>query len=233
MKSVRSSTAVQWKILFPQPAYQSVDSRSSHKTPFGIRRWYKSVIERTSTDVPIFIVGYSQKTDLTVCILLHDVDIVLGMTWLVEAYPLIRWSTDTVYLPDSIFSIQRIVGEWIDKQVKVGTVKVLSTNDKLESLRKLSNTASLKILKSPKFWAVKAGETQNSRRSSRAQGNALAPKIFELIHPNFGMLKVQKLSNNATLPKRSTDGARSYSWVRSVCFTELFNSSKRQGTSAN
>ena len=68
-----------------------------------------------------------------------------------EADPLSRWSTGTVYLPDSILSFQKIMGEWIDKQVKVGTVKVLSTNDELESLRKPSNIASLEILKSPKF----------------------------------------------------------------------------------
>ena len=163
-----------------------------------------------AVDVPIVTAGYSQKTDLTVCSLLHNVDLVLGMTWLVEADPLIRWSTGTVYLPDSITSFQRIMGDWLDKQVKVGTVKVLSTNEELESLRKPSNTASLQILKSPKFWAVKAKETQNSWRSSRAQGDALAAKIFELNHPSFGMLKVQKLSNNAALPKRSTDGAAGY-----------------------
>ena len=57
---------------------------------------------------------------------------------------------------------------------------------------------------------MKAKETQNSWRSSRAQGHALAAKIFELIHPSFGMLKVQKLSNNAALPKRSTDGAAGF-----------------------
>ena len=102
------------------------------------------------------------------------------------------------------------MGEWIDKQVKVGTVKVLSTNDELESLRKPSNIASLEILKSPKFWAVKGEETQNSWRSSHAQGNPLAAKTFELIHPSFGMLKVQKLSNYAALPKRSIDGAAGY-----------------------
>ena len=158
-----------------------------------------------SVDVPIVAAGYSQKTDLTVCRLLHDVDLVLGMTWLVEADPLIRWSTGTVYLPDSITSFQRIMDDWLDKQVKVGTVKVLSTNEELESLRKPSNTASLQTLKSPKVWAVKGKETQNSSRSSRAQGDALAAKIFELIHPSFGMLKVQKLSNNAALLKRSTD----------------------------
>ena len=53
-------------------------------------------------------------------------------------------------------------------------------------------------------------ETQNSWRSSHAQGDALAARFFELIHPSFGMLKVQKLSNNAALPKRSTDGAAGY-----------------------
>ena len=53
-------------------------------------------------------------------------------------------------------------------------------------------------------------ETQNSWRSSRAQGDALTTKFFEMIHPSFGMLKVQQLSNNAALPKRSTDGAVRY-----------------------
>ena len=98
----------------------------------------------------------------------------------------------------------------MDKQVKVGTVKVLSTNDELESLRQPLNIASLKILKSPKFWAVKTTDTPNSWRSSRAQGDALTTKFFKLIHPSFGMLKVQKLSNNAALPKRSTGGAAGY-----------------------
>ena len=117
-----------------------------------------------------------------------------------------------MYIPDSISSFQRIMGLWLDKQVKVGTVKVLSTNEELESLRQPSNIASLEILKSPKFWAVKTTETLNSWRSSRAQGDALTLtiKFFELIHPSFSMLKVQKLNNNTALPKRSTEGATGY-----------------------
>ena len=35
-------------------------------------------------------------------------------------------------------------------------------------------------------------------------------KFFELTHPRFGILKVQKLNNNAALPKRSTKGAAGY-----------------------
>ena len=112
------------------------------------------------------------------------------------------------------------MGQWLDKQVKVGTVKVHSTNEELESLKQPSNIASLEILKSPKFWAVKTTETSELLEEfSRAQGDALTTKFFEMIHPNFGMLKVQKLSNNATLPKRSTDGAAGYDLCASQDYT--------------
>ena len=53
--------------------------------------------------------------------------------------------------------------------------------------------------------------TQNSWRSSHGAGDAVGiVKFFELIHPTFGTLKVQKLLNNAALPKRSTSGAAGY-----------------------
>ena len=75
------------------------------------------------------------KTNLMVSNLLHGVDLVLGMTLLKAVDPLIHWSTGTVFIPDSISSFQRIMCQWLDKQVKVGTVKVLSTNEELESLK--------------------------------------------------------------------------------------------------
>ena len=130
----------------------------SHNTFLELGDGTKMSSRGRAVDVPIV----TASCDLAVCSLLHNVDLVLGMTWLVEADPLIRWSTDTVYLLDSISSFQRIMGEWIDKQVKVGTLKVLSTNENFESLRKPSNIASLKTLKSPIFWAVKVEVTQNS-----------------------------------------------------------------------
>ena len=55
------------------------------------------------------------KTDLTVCSLLHGVDLVLGMTWLKVVDPLIRWSTGQMFIPDSPQSFQRIMGQWLDK----------------------------------------------------------------------------------------------------------------------
>ena len=114
--------------------------------------------------------------------------------------------------PDSNSSFQRLMGHWLDKQVKVGTVKVLSTNEDLEPLKKQpSDIASIEIMKTPKFWAINTQETQNSWRSSRASGGTVAvSKFFEMTHPSFGVLRVQKLSNNAALPKRSTEGAAGY-----------------------
>ena len=182
----------------------------SHNTFLELGDGTKVLLRGRTVDVPIVTAGYSMKTDLTVCSLLHNVDLVLGMTWLVVANPLIRWSTGTVYPPDFVSSFQRIMGEWLDRQVKVGTVKVLSMNENLESLRRPPEAASLKVLKSPQFWAVRSTDTQNSWRSSRAQGDTETAKVFEMHHPSFGMLKVQKLSNNAALPKRSTDGAAGY-----------------------
>ena len=186
-------------------------SVESHHTFLELGDGKKVLSRGRAVNVPVVTSGYTVKMNLTVSRLLHGVDVVLGMTWLKAADPIIRWSTGIVYIPDSISSLQRIMGQWLDKQVKTGTVKVLSTNDELASLKQPSETASIEILKSPKFWAVKKTETQNSWRSSHAQGGALAAaKFFELIHPSFGMLKVQKLNNNAALPKRSTEGAAGY-----------------------
>ena len=41
--------------------------------------------------------------------------------------------------------------------------KVLSTNEQLESLKQPSNTASIEVLKSPTFWAVRSTNAQKSR----------------------------------------------------------------------
>ena len=133
-----------------------------HNTFLELGDEKKVLLRGRAVDVPVIMSGYTMRTNLTVSNLLHGVDLVLGMTWLKVADPLIRWSTGQVYIPNSISSFQRIMGQWLDKQVKVGTVKVLSTNEELESLRQPLNIASLEILKSPKFWVVKTTETQNS-----------------------------------------------------------------------
>ena len=123
----------------------------SHNTFLELGDGKKVLLRGRAVDVPVVTSGYTMKTNLTVTNLLHSVDVVLGMTWLKEADPLIRWSTGAVFIPNSVTSFQRIMGQWLDKQVKTGTVKVFSTNEELESLKQPSNTASIEILKSPAF----------------------------------------------------------------------------------
>ena len=107
----------------------------SHNTFLELGDGKKVLSRGRAVDVPVVTSGYEMKTNLTVCSLLHGVDLVLGMTWLKVADPLIRWSTGQMFIPDAISSFQRILGQWLDKQVKIGTVRVLSTNEDLESLK--------------------------------------------------------------------------------------------------
>ena len=123
----------------------------SHNTFLELGDGKKVLSRGRAVDVPVVTSGYTMRTNLTVSNLLHGVDVVLGMTWLKVADPLIRWSTGQMYIPDSISSFQRIMGQWLDKQVKVGTVRVLSTNNQLESLKQPSETASIEMLKSQNF----------------------------------------------------------------------------------
>ena len=131
----------------------------SHNTFLELGDGKKVLSQGRAVDVPVVTSGFTMRTNLMVTNLLHGVDLVLGMAWFKVADPLIRWSTGQMYIPNSVSSFQRIMGHWLDKQVKVGTVRVLSTHEDLEPLKQPSNIASLEILKSPSFWAVKTKMT--------------------------------------------------------------------------
>ena len=87
----------------------------SHNTFLELGDGKKVLSRGRAVNIPVVTSDYSMKTNLTVSNLLHGVDIVLGMTWLKVADPLIRWSTGHVYIPDSVSSFQRIMGQWLDK----------------------------------------------------------------------------------------------------------------------
>ena len=83
-----------------------------HNTFLELGESTKVLSRGRAIDILVVTASYLQKTDLTVYSLLHEVDLALGITWLVEADPLISWSIGTIYLPDSILSFRRIMGEW-------------------------------------------------------------------------------------------------------------------------
>ena len=107
----------------------------SHNTFLELGDGKKVLSQGRADDIPVVTSSSTMKTNLTVSNLLHGVGVVLGMTRLKEVDPLIRWSTGTIFIPDSVSSFQSIMGQWLDKHVKTGTVKVLSTNEELESLK--------------------------------------------------------------------------------------------------
>ena len=76
----------------------------SHNTFLELGDGKKVLSRGRAVDVPVVTSVYMMKTNLMVSNLLHSVDIVLGMTWLKEADPLIRCSTGTIFIPDSITS---------------------------------------------------------------------------------------------------------------------------------
>ena len=117
----------------------------SHNTFLELGDGKKVLSRGRAVDVPVVTSGFEMKTNLTVCSLLHGVDLVLGMTWLKVADPLIRWSTGQLFIPDSPQSFQRIMGHWLDKQVKIGTVRVLSTNEDLNLLSSPQTLLQLKF----------------------------------------------------------------------------------------
>ena len=82
----------------------------AHNTFLELGDGKKVLLRGRAVDVPVVTSGFMMKTDLTVCSLLHGVDLVLGMTWLKVADPLIRWSTGQMFIPDSPQSFQRIMG---------------------------------------------------------------------------------------------------------------------------
>ena len=83
----------------------------SHNTFVELADGKKVLSRGRIVDVPVVTGGYTVKMDLTVSKLLHGADVVLGMTWLQVADPLIRWSTGDVYIPDSVSSLNEL---WVN-----------------------------------------------------------------------------------------------------------------------
>ena len=104
-------------------------------------------------DIPVVMAGRTFKIDFTVSDLLHNVDIVLGITWLKEYNPLVDWSTGNLYILDS-HSLMRLFGEWLNAKYKIGTVKLLYSHEDIEALKNPAVTAKIASDCKPPILAV-------------------------------------------------------------------------------
>ena len=85
-------------------------------------------------EVSVTVGGHTSNIDLTVTSLLHNADIILGMTWLQAVRPVIDWVNGEVYIPNSV-STSLIQGAWLQSAVKAGTVTILSSKKKLQEFQ--------------------------------------------------------------------------------------------------
>ena len=85
--------------------------------------------------------------------LLHEVDLVLGMTWLQLVNPIVDWGSGKLYVPNSV-QTALLQGSWLEGHVQAGTVTVLSTEEELSKLKNEENEASISVIKTPKFWQL-------------------------------------------------------------------------------
>ena len=83
-------------------------------------------------DIPVVIAERTFKIDFTVSDLLHNVDLILGITWLKENNPLVDWSSGNLYILDSQ-SLMRLFGEWLHAKYEIGTTKLLYSHEDLEA----------------------------------------------------------------------------------------------------
>ena len=158
-------------------------------------------------DIPVVIAGRTFKIDFTVSDLLHNVDIVLGITWLKQYNPLVDWSTGNLYILDS-HSLMRLFGEWLDAKYKIGTVKLLYSHEDIEALKNPAVTDKIAVIANPRFW-----QFENCRSSFSFKGDEKWKKTYctlRIDRPVPCTMKIKRLVNHAKLPIRGSKGAAGY-----------------------
>ena len=185
-------------------------------------------------EVPVVTAGLTVKVGLTVTNLLHDVDVILGVNWLELVNPVIDWSNGKIYLPNAVHTAL-LQGEWLQNQIRAGTVTVLMGQEDLKQMAEARDHRSITVLKQPKFWKS-TRSTYNSRPNlfegdvqwGFLHGNNCKICNFErncnmeckhmkhcklfVIKGDEGkeILRVKRTNVNARLPVRGTEGAAGY-----------------------
>ena len=102
-------------------------------------------------------------------------------------------------------------GTWLSPDIKIRTVKILSSEDGLEQIKNAQMRNSLAILKTPKFWsAINSRSNFSTGDVQKTDCEQISRKLFIRSHPVFGHLYVKKLQNNAAIPKRAIEEAAGY-----------------------
>ena len=67
--------------------------------------------------------------------LLHEMGLVLGMTWLQLVNPVVDWGSGKLYVPNSV-QTALLQGSWLEGHMHAGIVTVLPTEEELQSSKR-------------------------------------------------------------------------------------------------
>ena len=115
--------------------------------------------------------------------LVHGVDVVLGMTWLQRWNPLIDWVQQVMYIR-LLNEWDRIRGLFLDREHRIGTVKLLSD----EELASLPSAPDITILRTPQFWTYSASCSSWTNVPKEGEQNATAQFCNFLDSPGVNSL---------------------------------------------
>lgn len=85
-------------------------------------------------DIPVTLARHTSCVDLTVTNLLHDANLISGMTWLESLRPLIDWVSGEIDMPHNV-STYLIQGEWLQEVVETSTIIVLYSHEKIQEIK--------------------------------------------------------------------------------------------------
>ena len=141
------------------------------------------------------IVSYE---DFTVTKLLHNIDVVLGMTWLRRWNPLIDWVQQVLYI-ETQQGWDRIRGLFLDKEHCIGTVNILNNED----LASLESAPDITILRTPQFWTCAAGASLWTNMPERGVRNDDTQNFYSSSSP-----KANSFNSSSPAPKKTVHYAR-------------------------
>ena len=123
------------------------------------------------TNVPVVTGNHCTRCNLTVTSLLHQVDLVLGVSWLKQVNPLIDWNAGAIYLFSNGFPESFLYGQWLESACKIVTVSIIYSSDQLETLKRPEIQKQISVIRNPCFWEYGSVKSANSWASSAALGN--------------------------------------------------------------
>ena len=103
--------------------------------------------------------------DLTVCPLMKNIDVILGVNWLQMTNPLIDWRAPRLIFPEDDQLIHEIRGDWLPSSHPIGQITVLRSF--VLPAHPVPASPSVALLRRPSFWSYASSSHAWARASPR------------------------------------------------------------------